>query len=225
MSRSKLKKFGEIEKMPNIVEPSKLIYNLIKGNWSQFFGNDNPIILELGCGYGEYTNGLAQIFPNKNFVGVDIKGERVWQGATDSNKLNLSNTAFLRVQIQQLADFFEVSEVAEVWLTFCDPQPNSPKQRLTHPKFLSLYSQILQQNGVVHLKTDSDILFDYTLSVIQGQNLTSDLIQNLIYTKDLYNSKYANCCCGITTRFEKMFVQKNYNIKYLRFEYNAHNPL
>ena len=184
MARSKLKKFREIEIMSNIIEPSKAIYTAIKGNWHTYFGNKNPIILELGCGYGEYTNNLAQIYPNKNFIGVDIKGERIWQGATDSNNLRLTNTAFLRVEIQQLADFFGESEASEIWLTFCDPQPNNPKKRLTHKFFRDLYSYILPKNGLIHLKTDSDILFDYTIDAVQNDNLC----QNLIHTKDLYSS-------------------------------------
>jgi tRNA (guanine-N7-)-methyltransferase len=168
MSRSKLRKFQAIEQLPNIIEPSKPIYKTIKSKWSEFFGNQNPIVLELGCGYGEYTNGLAQVCPQQNFVGVDVKGERVWKGATDSIDLGLENTCFLRTEIEQLDNFFGAEEVGEIWLTFSDPQPNKAKRRLTHPRFLDMYSKILVNGGIVQLKTDSEILFDYTVAVIES---------------------------------------------------------
>jgi tRNA (guanine-N7-)-methyltransferase len=185
-----------------------------KGKWkSTFFKNDHPIVLELGCGKGEYTLGLGKLFPNINFIGIDIKGDRLASGALNAKKQNLSNVCFLRIQIQFITDFFEENEVDEIWITFPDPRPKDrdEKKRLTFSFFLDKYRSILKSNGIIHLKTDSESLFEYSLVSIDMPNFEKKVI-----TKNLYESEWNNEHFGIKTRFEKMFYNKGFSIKYLR---------
>ena len=215
MPRKKQVKFLEIRLMPNVIEIHKPIYNNIKGKWHQFFGNNNPIILELGCGYGEYTTGLANKFIDKNYVGIDVKGERLWAGANLALTNNLSNVAFLQTEIYNLPNFFETNEVSEIWITFPDPQKEKPTKRLTCKTYLDIYKKFLKSNGAIHLKTDSDLIFDYTLEVLDNFN-----IKDLIFTKDLYNSEFKALHHDITTGFEKVYLEQGVKIKYLSFSFD-----
>lgn len=208
MARRKKFKFSQIEGFLNVIEPSKEIYQKIKGKWSEFFGNTNPIVLELACGYGEYTVGLGEIFPDKNFIGIDIKGERIWMGAKQALKENLTNVAFLRTNIENLTEFFDKQEVSEMWITFPDPQTNKPSRRLTSSRHLQIYRQILKKNSKFYLKTDNTEFFEFSLN-----QLLEVPIQNLKYTFDLYNSPYLSENYGLKTRYEKKFESNK--IKYL----------
>lgn len=212
MPRKKLIKFKLIGSMTNVVEVHKDIFSNIKGKWSEHFGNSNPIALELGCGYGDYTNGLATKFPDINYIGIDIKGERIWAGANFAIENKLNNVAFLQTEIYNLQDFFQVNEVSEIWITFPDPQLEKPRKRLTNKTYLDIYNQILKPQGLVHLKTDSDLMYDFTLKTIQELN-----IQTLDSTRDLYNSPLQNLHHGIKTGFEKVYLERGKKIKYLSF--------
>jgi tRNA (guanine-N7-)-methyltransferase len=217
MGRKKLTRFAENNEAHNVVEVQKPIYKEIKGNWHTLqFGNDLPITLEVGCGRGEYTTGLAKVFPERNFIGTDLKGARIWKGSQVAIENGLENVAFLRTHIQNLQDFFAPKELAEIWITFPDPRPKGrdERRRLTHPRFLEMYRNLLVDYGWVHLKTDSEGLFDYTLEV-----LANEKIQNLAYTKDLYNSPMNAEHYGISTTYEKMFTAKGFKINYLKFQF------
>ncbi|QCK17074.1 tRNA (guanosine(46)-N7)-methyltransferase TrmB [Mangrovivirga cuniculi] len=219
MMRNKQKRFAENRERPNIFEPEKPGYEEIKGNWhDKYFENDNHITLELACGKGEYTTGLARHYPERNFIGVDIKGDRIWWGSKDAIDENLSNVAFLRTQIQLLEKFFVDGEVHDIWITFPDPRPKKRdiKRRLTSPRFLDMYKKVMQKEGWVYFKTDNPGLFDYTLEVLSDR----DDIKNLCITRDLYHSEYIDEHHGIKTRFEKMFYEKGFSIKYLKFQWN-----
>ena len=218
MSRSKLARFEDNVNSENVIEPGKSIYEKIKGHWRQsYFKNDHPIVVELACGYGEYTIGLAREFADKNFIGVDIKGARIWKGSQTAQQENHLNVAFLRTQIQMIDRFFEPNEIDEIWLTFPDPRPKSrdARRRLTHPIRLDIYKNLLAPQGIFHLKTDSDLFFDYTMEVL---NQRKDISQ-LLFTEDLYSSKFKDDHHGITTRYEKKFLAQGVKIKYLRFEF------
>lgn len=215
--RSKLRRYHENAESPYVIEPGKEIYEQIKGNWHEsYFENDHPITLELACGRGEYTIGLAKLFQNRNFIGVDIKGSRIWKGSTYAIADNLSNVAFLRTQIDHLENFFDEDEVDEIWITFPDPHPKSAghRKRLSGPKFLEIYKKMLKNGGIVHLKTDNIMLFEWTLEMLAQR----DDISNLIFTKDLYKSDLLKDHHGLQTRYEKMFAEQGFKINYLRFE-------
>lgn len=215
MSRSKQKAFLHNEEARNVIQPGKPHYEAMKGKWREFFGNDNELVLELACGYGEYTVGLGRIFPDRNFIGVDIKGARLCKGSKIAIEEKLDNVAFLRTLIHHLDNFFDRGEVDEIWITFPDPRPRDgdEKKRLTHPRFMELYKYVLKPGGKVHFKTDNRGLFDYSLEVIkeQGYNLECK-------TNDLYESAYANRHHGIKTRYEKKFTEEGFKINYLSFD-------
>lgn len=215
--KRKLERFKEIESLPNVVEPSKEIYHYVKGRWSTFFDNNNPITLELACGRGEYTVGLATLFPNRNYIGVDIKGERIWKGSRKAFDEKLGNVAFLRTMILLIDNFFAEQEVEEIWITFPDPRPKKRdiKRRLTNPRFLETYKKLLKPGGFVRLKTDNTGLFQYTLEELQLRN---DII-DLQYTFDIYSSELRPECFDIRTRYEEEFASKGETIKYLRFRF------
>jgi tRNA (guanine-N7-)-methyltransferase len=215
MPRKKQIKFELIRSMPNVVEVHKPIFDIIKGKWSEFFGNDNPIVLEVGCGYGEYTNGLAKVFPDLNYIGIDIKGERIWAGANFATENKLDNVAFLQTEIYNLPKFFEQCEVGEIWITFPDPQIEKPRKRLTNKTYLDIYKQIMKPDGIIHLKTDSDLMLDYTLEIMQELGL-----EPLRLTRDLYNSELKKLHYGIKTGFEKKYLEKSEKIKYINFKLN-----
>lgn len=213
MPRKKLKRFESNQYKENILEDYKPIYNEIKGNWNEiYFKNSNPIVLELGCGKGEYTVGLAKLFPTKNFVGLDIKGDRIAVGSDVALEQGLSNVAFIRAKVHSLLELFAENEIAEIWVTFPDPQPlqSGVRRRLTNERFLTLYEKVLQDNGLLHLKTDSESFFDYSL-----QSLNAFGIKDLILTKDLYSSELNVRHYGIKTRFEEIFTDKGFSINYL----------
>lgn len=215
--RQKHIRFQENKGLDNCIEPSKPCYTTIKGQWHNiFFKNNNPITLEIGCGHGAYVIGLAKLFPQRNFIGIDIKGDRLWKGAKEAKKQYLSNVAFLRIFIESLDDFFSENEVDEIWITFPDPRPKNRdiKRRLTSPRFLDLYRHILADQGKIHLKTDNTLLYDYTLKILHKQNL-----KILKQTLDLYNSPYLVEHWGIQTTYEKRFLAQGMKIHYLCFQY------
>lgn len=187
----------------------------IKGKWkSAVFKNDNPLVVELGCGKGEYSLGLSRKYPDKNFLGVDVKGARMWKGASDANNEGISNVAFLRTRIEFIEYCFAKSEIDEIWITFPDPQikKKRAKNRLTHPVFLERYSNILQDNGLIHLKTDSQFLHGYTLGIIEGHQHHLEDAEH-----DIYNAVLKRENMEIKTNYEKLFLAKNMPISYLRF--------
>ena len=217
MGKNKLVKY-ELNKNSDIVfEEEKPFYGTCKGNWGkEFFKNDNPIVLELACGNGEYTTGLAALFPEKNFIGIDIKGARLAAGSKIAQEKNLQNVAFLRTYIQNLEDFFDISEVSEIWIIQPDPRPRGrdTHRRLTHPRFLGIYKNISNKNGIIRFKTDNPPLFEYTLEV-----LATEKIKNLVSTTDLYASDLENEHFGIKTKYEIAFAKKGFTTNYLRFQF------
>ncbi|PWH84742.1 tRNA (guanosine(46)-N7)-methyltransferase TrmB [Brumimicrobium oceani] len=225
MAKNKLFKFSEISKMDHVLEPSvqMTLNNEIdyKGEWnSRFFKNDNPIILELGCGKGEYAVGLARKYPNENFVAVDIKGNRIYIGAKEAQDEGLENIYFLRTKIDFIDYYFEENEVDEIWLTFSDPQPNKPNKRLTSKTFIDRYRKILKPGGIIHLKTDSDLLFESTEEQIAEHNYNC-----LFSTWDLYGDmdklpQDSQDILKIKTHYEELFTKKGAQIKYCKFTVN-----
>ena len=216
--RKKLRRFADNAQRHNVLEPGKPIYETIKGQWcTAQFDKRQRLVVELGCGTGTYTIGLAQLFPDQNFVGVDIKGARLWAGSSAALALGLRNVAFLRTRIEQLDQFFAPSEVSELYITFPDPRPRDrdAKRRLTSPRFLACYQKLLQSGGYVHLKTDNTALFNYTLEVLN----TNEAIGELAYTEDLYQSEWVAAHHGLKTVYEQRFLAQGVTIKYLRFSF------
>ncbi|AFK05323.1 tRNA (guanine-N(7)-)-methyltransferase [Emticicia oligotrophica DSM 17448] len=213
MARHKLSRFQYNAASENVVERGKEFYTTIKGKWREsFFKNDNPIVLELACGKGEYTTGLAKEFPNKNFIGIDIKGDRIARGSKRAIDMGLTNVAFLRTSMAYLEEFFEENEVNEIWLIHPDPQPRDKEERkrLTNNRYLSLYKKILKNEGDFYFKTDNFPLFEYSLVTIPAAGFE---IQR--QTIDLYNSPFLAEHYGIETHYERLFVAKGYKINYL----------
>lgn len=216
--KRKLERFKIIEERTNVIEPTKELYKHIKGNWRRdYFKNDNPITVELACGRGEYTTGLAKLFPDRNFIGVDIKGERIWRGSTIAVDEGLSNVAFLRTHILMIENFFQPGEINEVWLTFPDPRPTKRdiKRRLTSPRFLAMYRSLAGTGSYIRLKTDNTILYEYTVEALQER---TD-IEDFQYTPTVYNSSLRDEVFDIKTRYEEHFAAKGESIKYLRFKF------
>ena len=210
MAQKKLKRFAEIKTFSNVLEYPENI----AGKWKEHFGNNHPIVLELACGKGEYAIGLARLFSEKNFIGVDIKGNRIWVGAKYALDNNLKNVAFLRTQIQMITAYFEEGEADEIWITFPDPQLRTSKstKRLTHPRYLRLYNKILKQNGKIHLKTDSPDLYNFTKTVIGLYNLA------LIFdADDVYKQETVSQQLNIKTHYESLDIAKSKRIFYLCF--------
>ena len=221
-SKNKLKRFNENATFKNVVQPTRQeiedgLFSL-KGNWSEHFGNNNPIILELGCGKGEYTLGLARLNGNKNFIGLDIKGARLWRGAKTALEENLMNVAFLRTQIELIDQIFAANEVSEIWITFPDPQIKykRTKHRMTHEDFLKKYDHILKDNGLVHLKTDSEFMHGYTLGLLHGTG------RKVLYANhDIYkNEGSPEEVVRIQTFYEKQYLDKDKPITYIKFMIN-----
>jgi tRNA (guanine-N7-)-methyltransferase len=221
MSRQKLIRFAQLDTLSNVLQEKDRCNFSSKYSWSNLFGNTNPICLELGCGRGEYTNQLAVIHSNINYIGVDLKGERVWKGATDG--ATLKNVFFIRSQIQFINSFFVDQKISEIWLTFCDPQPDKPKKRLTSKIFLDQYLNILDSNGMIHLKTDSDLLYNSTIEVLEGLKNEGYKVNIIAKTKDLYNSSLYQNELKIKTKYEEIFVNKGMTIKYLKFNLQLPN--
>lgn len=213
--RNKLTRFQENAQRENVIEPGKPIFDTIKGNWHQHFGNDHPIVLELGCGKGEYTVGLASIFSDRNFIGVDVKGARIWKGSKIADEEGLANVAFLRIRILEIEGFVAENEASEIWITFPDPRPRDrdEKRRLTSSRFLDIYRHIINPGGWIHFKTDDTPLFDFTLELLHSRND----ITSLTYTRDFHNSDMPERQYNIITGYEKRFVEQGVKIKYLKF--------
>jgi tRNA (guanine-N7-)-methyltransferase len=189
----------------------------MKGHWrEQYFHNDHPIVLELGCGKGEYTVELAKLYPDINFIGVDIKGARMWTGATQALHEGLKNVAFLRTNIEIIERFFSENEVQEIWLTFSDPQMKNPRKRLTSTYFMERYRKFLVDGGIIHLKTDSNFLFTYTTYMVEHNHLPVLLSTRDLYSEDSENSEYSEAA-SIQTYYESMWIARGLNIKYMKW--------
>ena len=217
MGKNKLRKFKDMESMECVFQyPFGILKESgfpLKGQWNkQYFNNDNPIVLELGCGKGEYAVGLAQKFPDKNFIGIDIKGARMWTGAGQAIRQGLKNVAFLRTNIELLPHFFAQNEVSEIWITFPDPQMKKVRKRLTSTRFLNLYREVLMPNGIVHLKTDSPFLYTYTHLLVELNKIAA-----IVDTDDLYHSSYVSDILEIKTFYEQQWLDRGLTIKYISF--------
>jgi tRNA (guanine-N7-)-methyltransferase len=219
VGKNKLQRFAEMATYANVIQPSlEEILNkdyILKGNWNQqFFKNTNPIVLELGCGKGEYTIGLAQRFPDKNFIGIDIKGARIWRGAKTAIEKNLANAGFLRTRIEHILSFFAPGEISEIWITFPDPQEKRirTKKRLTSSRFLPMYNKFLQPNGIIHLKTDNQILYDYTCRMCLHNQININKS-----TSDLYQTETDINLLSIQTFYESQYLDRGIPIKYINF--------
>jgi tRNA (guanine-N7-)-methyltransferase len=224
MGKNKLKKFAEMETFHNVfqcgaremVEDSPVV--AMRGKWhTEYFHNNNPIVLELGCGRGEYTVGLATRYPNKNYIGIDIKGARMWAGAKQAELAGMTNVAFLRTNIEMLTHFFAPNEVAEIWITFPDPQMKKATKRLTSTYFMQRYAQLLQPNGLIHLKTDSPFLYTYTQAMVKENGYPL-----LVDTSDLYGEgvkgEEADEARALQTHYEHQWLDRGLTIKYLRWQ-------
>ena len=242
MGKNKLARWNELATFDKVIQPEiddvSTKDHPVKGSWSKkIFRNNNPIALELGCGKGEYTIGLATRFPDNNYIGIDIKGARMWRGAKTANEKNLPNVAFLRTRIEFINSFFSTDEIDEIWITFPDPHPGgkNSNKRLTSPEFLNSYRVFLKNSGLVHLKTDNTELFEYTKKVVVNNNF-----QTIFATSDLYSANFnvetifsqnksplgdlgaidsfQNDILSIRTHYEKIFLEKGLKIKYLTFK-------
>ena len=211
MGKNKLKKFAEMETFSNVFQPP---YKPMTGRWHElFFHNANPIVLELGCGRGEYTVGLAERYSDKNFIGVDIKGARMWAGAKMAIEKELPNVAFLRTNIEFITDFFAADEVDEIWITFCDPQMKKATKRLTSTYFMQRYHKIMKPNGIIHLKTDSPFLYTYTMEMLRLNPYPV-----LANTDDLYACEQYPDAQALKTHYEKQWIDRGMSIKYIEWQ-------
>ena len=222
MGKGKLAKFADMETYENVFQyPYSVVEHVpfeTQGHWhEQYFHNDNPIVLELGCGKGEYTVELAKLYPDWNFIGVDIKGARMWTGATQALREGLKNVAFLRTNIEIIERFFAEDEVQEIWLTFSDPQMKNPRKRLTSTYFMNRYRHFLIDGGIIHLKTDSNFLFTYTTYMVEHNHLP--VIER---TEDLYHNSQLSTLnsplLNIQTYYESMWIARGLNIKYMKWQ-------
>ncbi len=221
MGKGKLAKFADMETYENVFQyPYSVVEHVhfeMQGHWhEQYFKNNNPIVLELGCGKGEYTVELAKQHPDMNFIGVDIKGARMWTGATLALNEGLKNVAFLRTNIEIIERFFSPDEVQEIWLTFSDPQMKNPRKRLTSSWFLNRYRKFLVDGGIIHLKTDSNFLFTYTQYLVEKNQLPVLLRTTDLYAEPLDSSEFAEAA-SIQTYYESMWIERGLNIKYMKF--------
>ena len=220
MSKGKLAKFADMATYKNVFQyPYSVVEHVpfeMQGHWhEQYFHNDHPIVLELGCGKGEYTVELAKLYPDTNFIGVDIKGARMWTGATQALNEGLENVAFLRTNIEIIERFFAEDEVQEIWLTFSDPQMKNPRKRLTSTYFMNRYRKFLIDGGIIHLKTDSNFLFTYTKYMVEKNHLHVDEL-----TEDLYGGNHSSIneeLLSIQTYYESMWIARGLNIRYMKF--------
>ncbi len=227
MGKDKLKKWAEIKKFDFVIQPVvEDVFNkdhLLKGKWAEkFFKNNYPIVLELGCGKGEYTINLAKKYNNKNFIGIDIKGARIWKGAREVEEMGLKNVCFIRTRIELINSFFSEDEISEIWITFPDPQSKRKreKKRLTNPWFLNSYKDFLIPEGIIHLKTDNFSLFEYTLDIVRQNNL------ELLYsTPDLYNTEVTDENLFFKTFYEQQFIEEGKKITCLSFRLTNNEPV
>lgn len=218
MGKDKIRKFTELDTFNHVIQPTfEEVFrkdHKLKGNWSEeIFKNDNPIVLELGCGKGEYTVGLAKEYPNKNFIGIDIKGNRMWAGAKQALQENLENVYFLRTRIELIESFFAANEISEVWITFPDPQMQRPRKRLSSARFLNMYHTFLKQDGIVHLKTDSAELHVFTSTLCDLNEL--EVLEKF---DNLYNSNYQDRILEIKTHYEQIYLKRGIPITYIKFK-------
>ena len=219
MGKGKLAKFADMAANPLVIECPFAVMQQgdfpLRGRWhSDFFHNDNPIVLELGCGRGEYTVGLGRLYPDKNFIGVDIKGARMWTGAQDALHSGMQNVAFLRTNIEFIQQFFAPGEVSEIWLTFSDPQMKKATKRLSSTFFLQRYRQFMQDGGLIHLKTDSNFLFTYTEEMLEANHLPTEVCTRQLYREEGEDTFEAR---SLQTYYESMWRARGIDIKYLRF--------
>jgi len=221
LGKNKLAKFAEMETFQHVFQVSSHSVREgqqfgMKGRWNEeFFKNNHPIVLELGCGKGEYSVGLAELFPDKNFIGVDIKGARLWTGAKSALEKGLKNVAFLRTNIEMIQHFFDEDEVSEIWLTFPDPQMKKVTKRLTATNFINSYRQFLKPDGLIHLKTDSNFMFTYTTEMVKLNGFSVNF-----QTDDLYASGTTDPILGIKTYYEQQWLERGLTIKYIQFVIN-----
>ena len=225
MGKNKLSKFADLNTYEHVVQITykKLLAEEFKykGKWSEaFFGNSNPIVLELGCGKGEYTVKLASHFPEYNFIGLDIKGARMWVGATQAMERGLTNVGFLRTNIENIRLFFAEKEVSEIWLTFPDPQMKKTRKRMTATNFIEKYRKLMVPNGIIHLKSDSNFMYRYTEAMVAENQF--ELIRK---TDDLYRSELLDEVLSIQTYYERQWLDRGLSIKYLSFKLSHQNPL
>ena len=223
MARKKLERFKENENFPHVIEPSRSEVTdgfEKRGKWQEMFARPNPLVLELGCGKGEYTVAMARKFPDKNFIGIDIKGARIWYGASTVDEEGINNAAFLRTQIELLDLCFAEGEVDEIWITFPDPQIKFKrmKHRMTNPDFLKMYARVLKPGGLVHLKTDSEFLYGYTCGILQLLQLP---IHEAYHNIDHQLSTTDHLLHGVQTHYEKIFRDTGKPITYLKFGVHA----
>lgn len=228
MGKNKLKKFDEMERMDNVFQYPFSVLSRdgfpMRGHWrEEFFHNDNPIVLELGCGKGEYTVGLARRFPDCNYIGIDIKGARMWTGASTAVAEGLKNVAFLRTTIELLPAFFAPGEVDEIWITFPDPQMKKTRKRLTSTRFIELYRQVLREGGRVHLKTDSPFLYTYTREMARHNAITPAADTSDLYGGD--GERLLSDILGIRTFYEQQWLDRGLTIKYFAFDLDQTSPL
>lgn len=222
---SKLERFADMEKYEHVFEPDKVALRTedssIKGQWNEtFFKSNKPITLELGCGRGEYTVGLAERYPDRNFLGMDIKGARMWKGATYALNQGLKNVGFVRGRIEFVSRIFAKGEIEEIWITFPDPQPKKAKKRLIHPSFLNNYQKFLSKNGVIHLKTDSQLLHAYLLAILNENDIEPEVV-----TSDLYKKQEDSEAAALKTKYEGDFLAEGKPITYVRFRINPEKIL
>ena len=221
MSKGKLAKFADMDTYANVFQyPFSVMEQVVfdmRGHWhEQYFKNQNPVVLELGCGKGEYTVELAKRYPQMNFIGVDIKGARMWTGATQALKEGLGNVAFLRTNIEIIDRFFAEDEVNEIWLTFSDPQMKNPRKRLTSTYFMERYRRFLIDGGIIHLKTDSNFLFTYTSYMVEKNQLPVIVKTENLYAEPSGNTQFSEAA-AIQTYYESMWIARGLNIRYMKF--------
>lgn len=213
MGRKKLERIISNKDRNNLFQSTHQEFSALKGKWFEYFKNNNPIVIELGCGKGEYAIGMAKMFPEKNFIGIDLKGDRLAVGSEQAIEFDLNNIAFLRTNILELEDFFDINEVSEIWITFPDPRARlrDAKRRLTYERFLKLYKNILKPNSTIYLKTDNIDFFNFSIESLQNFG-----VKEIATTNDLYQSTLKDISLGIKTRFEEIFVGKGFKINFLR---------